>query len=462
MMYWQPDPKVSILTTQEPFCVEEVQARLIHHQGFVSNVLGHGRDVWVYLPRSYAASQQRYPVLYMQDGQHAFFADEYGESWDAHLMADLLSGRGWMREIIIVAIGVDRDQRLQEYFMPHPNIEEVFGAGAIGHLYETFLVHELKPFIDRTYRTLPDARNTALLGASAGGVCCYNLAFRRPEVFGNAAVMSPCFVRVCAETLQEIPLQDILPYKVPIRLYLDVGAAEGLLIYPEHVREVALTALKAGFVQGEDLWYYEDPRGGHFQQHWAARLHNALLFFFGQKGTFKGAMLFGPAQIRQGQMVHLNAVVYDDRQCAYTDLQGRFSASRTVQVFPDGRVQAVQEGTGYVSYQQEEHYELIHKVRVLSDLPEAVPVHFDVQVPEKQCPTDQIWAGVPLPHLNDNRFGGTVMLPLHRQFSFRIAAGWTIKEVALEGRPLPVRQFQVREGLKLQYQVLGWSGHSGA
>lgn len=50
---------------------------------------------------------------------------------------------------------------------------------------------ELKPFIDRNYRTRADAASTAIGGASHGGLVSLYLALEHPDVFGQALVLSP-------------------------------------------------------------------------------------------------------------------------------------------------------------------------------------------------------------------------------------------------------------------------------
>jgi len=42
------------------------------HKGFHSKILNNDRDVLVYLPPAYEAKHERYPVLYLQDGQNLF------------------------------------------------------------------------------------------------------------------------------------------------------------------------------------------------------------------------------------------------------------------------------------------------------------------------------------------------------------------------------------------------------
>ncbi|MGV2686533.1 esterase, partial [Clostridium perfringens] len=139
-------------------------------------MLNNERDMFIYLPVSYENDvEKRYPVLYMHDGQHMFFEDHKGESWDIHTTVDALVSEGKMKEIIVVAISHVEDTRISEYMHANPDGHNIFNTTNQGELYEEFLIKEVKPYIDKEYRTLPDKRNTALMGSSAGGLVSYNI-----------------------------------------------------------------------------------------------------------------------------------------------------------------------------------------------------------------------------------------------------------------------------------------------
>lgn len=55
---------------------------------------------------------------------------------------------------------------------------------------ETFFVEDLIPFIDNNFPTIPDRTKRAITGLSMGGHGALYLAFRHPDVFGNAGTMS--------------------------------------------------------------------------------------------------------------------------------------------------------------------------------------------------------------------------------------------------------------------------------
>jgi len=56
--------------------------------------LGNQRDILVYLPPEYDSSQQRYPVLYMHDGQNLFDeATSYTREWQVDETMEAQPGR---------------------------------------------------------------------------------------------------------------------------------------------------------------------------------------------------------------------------------------------------------------------------------------------------------------------------------------------------------------------------------
>jgi enterochelin esterase-like enzyme len=56
-----------------------------------------------------------------------------------------------------------------------------------------FVVNQLKPFIDSTYRTLPDRDHCFTGGSSAGGLISFMLHWEYNETFSKALCFSPAF-----------------------------------------------------------------------------------------------------------------------------------------------------------------------------------------------------------------------------------------------------------------------------
>src|SRR5437588_12502339 len=162
------------------------------HKSFHSAILNNDRDVIVYLPPGYDADTKRhYPVFYMHDGQNLFDgATSFipGQEWRADEVAQSLIAAGKIEPLIIVGIYNAGVERVNEYTAAQ---DPKFKAGGKADLYGRFLVEELKPFIDKTYRSEKDARHTGLGGSSLGGLISLYLGLKYPTVFTRIAVVSP-------------------------------------------------------------------------------------------------------------------------------------------------------------------------------------------------------------------------------------------------------------------------------
>ncbi|MDR3456530.1 MAG: alpha/beta hydrolase-fold protein [Verrucomicrobiae bacterium] len=186
------------------------------------------RSFHIYLPPSYTTDpHRRYPVLYLHDGQNVFssagtnIAFGWG-NWELDKTADALSRVGKMREIIMVAVDSSRDRYL-ELCGRHHALDATTNTAFEN--YSALLITELKPQIDRTYRTLPDAPNTAVMGSSLGGIASVILAWEHPETFGAAASLSGAFQVEHTNFLNAVLKPGIGPPK-PLRLYLDSGVID--------------------------------------------------------------------------------------------------------------------------------------------------------------------------------------------------------------------------------------------
>src|SRR6266576_5445120 len=145
------------------------------HRAFPSKILKNRRDVLVWLPRGYSRfSRKRHSVLYLQDGQNVFDAATSfaGVEWSVDETAQQLIRKKLMEPIIIVAIANTGEDRIHEYAPTPARIDPPKRKRSKGLLrsYGRFLIEELKPFIDRRYRTKREAEFTGLGGSSLGGL----------------------------------------------------------------------------------------------------------------------------------------------------------------------------------------------------------------------------------------------------------------------------------------------------
>ena len=188
------------------------------NDAFFMPQLNGERRIWIYLPPGYKASNKRYPVIYMQDGQNIFDDSTAGfGEWGVDEILDSMYTAG-VGSSIVVGIASGK-QRLNEY---NPFNNNVYGAG-MGEAYISFISYTLKPFIDSAYRTLSTASNTTIAGSSMGGLIAYYAAITKPQIFGRAGVFSPSFW--IAPGLGSIT--ENISIKVSGKFFFSIGKLEG-------------------------------------------------------------------------------------------------------------------------------------------------------------------------------------------------------------------------------------------
>ncbi len=126
-------------------------------------------------------SEAKYPVLYLHDGQNLFdAATAFGnQEWGVDEAAEELITSGVIEPLIIVGIYNAGEKRLEEY----THVRNRKGQGGRARRHAQFVVEELKPFIDSTYRTLSDPANTGLGGSSLGGLVTLYMGLHYPRGF---------------------------------------------------------------------------------------------------------------------------------------------------------------------------------------------------------------------------------------------------------------------------------------
>lgn len=247
------------------------------HPGFQSSFLSDPRDLIVYVPPGYDEDPgRRYPVLYLHDGQNLFegaTAFVPGQDWHANDTAEELIRGGAIEPLIIVGIYNTGSHRIDEYT---PTRDRKQQKGGDAGLYGQMLTEELKPFIDKTYRTLPDPGNTGLGGSSLGGLVTLYLGLQHPDVFGKLAVLSPS---VWWDNRVILKLVRMTGPKPRLTIWLDIGTGEGGKTVRD-ARALRDELVRVGWSPGDDLMYAEIPDAGHNEAAWAARVGPFLRYLF--------------------------------------------------------------------------------------------------------------------------------------------------------------------------------------
>ena len=149
------------------------------------------RNAYVYLPDE----ENRYPVLYMFDGQNLFNDEEatYGKSWG---LMDFLEEN--QVPLIIAAVECSHHSeeeecggRLSEY-TPFSFRDPYWGnIQARGKITMDWFVKEFKPYIDENFNTLPERKYTFISGSSMGGLMTLYALSAYNRYFSRGAALSP-------------------------------------------------------------------------------------------------------------------------------------------------------------------------------------------------------------------------------------------------------------------------------
>ncbi|MFZ2493879.1 MAG: alpha/beta fold hydrolase [Thermoanaerobaculia bacterium] len=240
---------VLLLLSSTVAAAEEVMLPRTTVQRISAEANGIDYKLYVSLPRDYATSRARYPVIYLLDADYSFAI--------AHNVVEHLADRGQLPWAIVVGIAYDgapqyRMHRTRDYtptrtldltgVPAHQQPYQKYTGG--GPKFREFLAAELVPLIDRTYRT---TRERVLVGHSYGGLFAAWMLLTTPDVFTGYVAISPSLwydERLAFRTPPSAAMRG--------RVYLAAGAMENPIMGND-VRELTarLRKSKTITVRGE-------------------------------------------------------------------------------------------------------------------------------------------------------------------------------------------------------------------
>ena len=196
---------------------------MIVKRDFTYTPKGKNRPLHIWLPDDYETSGKSYPVMYFFDGHNLFFNEDatYGKSWGLKEFLD-----SWGRDLILVGIecGHEGDERISEYLPYKVWFHKFFSKfQPMGAVTMDWIVNEIKPMIDRDYRTLPDREFTGIGGSSMGGIMALYAGVRYNHVFSKAACVSSAIGFCVRATMKDIRSCPIRPES---RFFLSWGTRE--------------------------------------------------------------------------------------------------------------------------------------------------------------------------------------------------------------------------------------------
>lgn len=258
------------------------------------------RPVFVYLPPGYfAETNRRYPVLYMQDGQNIWAGDAaaFG-GWKVDQTATRLISKGTIEPLIIVGIGNTSQRNLEYigysayygYTKEDQNPKILQKAHEYAEGYRHFVTEELKPLIDRKFRTLPDRAHTGIAGSSFGAGVSLYIGFSRKDLFSKIGALSGGNYQPNDPGRREKDFFQVYPYlihqvisKDDMKLYVDCGGMGVDMIFRPRTEDLHKALLKLGYKEGEDLFYQIDPKASHNEEAWAKRFPTFLKWMYSKE-----------------------------------------------------------------------------------------------------------------------------------------------------------------------------------
>ena len=229
------------------------------------------------LPKGYATSARRYPVLYLLHGSYGGYKD-----WN-----DSTGVAAYVAELPLIVVMPDANGNSRYINSP--------GLGR----YQDFFLTELVPYIDANYRTLGAREGRALAGLSMGGYGAWRIALDAPGTFAAAASLSGSFnwgegdfdaeqVKQRAVPLYggDGPEQRKLYAADRILLHIDKNIKNGMYVGPALRFDIGtddnlVTANRRTRDQlGERKvpFEYAEYPGAHTWTYWDAHLRDALPF----------------------------------------------------------------------------------------------------------------------------------------------------------------------------------------
>lgn len=209
-----------------------------------------------YLPPCYdERADTRYPVLYLLHGQ-TYTADQWIRLGAAKTLDNLIMSGETMPFILVFP-------------------DDHYWYTPAGTTFGARLTDEIIPFIDETYRTIPDPRYRAIGGMSRGAGWALNLGLTHPELFSIIGLHSLAVFQHDASKvtgwIQSIPLGSR-----PV-IFMDIGNNDQEL--------ASATQVEAVFTQLDIPHEWHIYTGEHTEEYWSAHVEEYIRWYAEQWTT---------------------------------------------------------------------------------------------------------------------------------------------------------------------------------
>jgi pimeloyl-ACP methyl ester carboxylesterase len=171
-------------------------------------------------------------------------------------------------------------------------VRGLYGGDPLSDGYLKFIVRELKPRIDRSYKVRTDRANTAIMGSSMGALISLYAINEYPGVFAGAGMVSthwPLFLPSEGKKLTELEYEAVssaferylapaLPSPATHRLYFDHGSETLDAFYARYQARIDRVVERRGYRRGANWMSRNYPGQAHNEISWASRIEVPLRF----------------------------------------------------------------------------------------------------------------------------------------------------------------------------------------
>ncbi len=257
------------------------------HTSFPSRLVDP-RTIDVWLPPDYNTTGRKYAVIYMLDGQNVFDPTTAtdGVDWGIDETMTRLLRTDSIRPAIVVAIWGTPKRALE--YMPRKALgtDTTFTNGltpptivtgpVLSDQYLRFITTELKPFIDRTYRTRPNRSDTFIMGSGMGALFALYAISELPGIFGGAAAFSTHWPAADGRMVEY--LRNSAPKPSEHFIYFDHGTVGVDSLYGEY--QVRVDGIMRGhkYKEGEQFISRVFDGADHSERAWRQRVDIALKY----------------------------------------------------------------------------------------------------------------------------------------------------------------------------------------
>ncbi len=271
-----------VLTTAQGYSLHKIKKFHSHH-------LIRELEIDIFLPPSYSATHQTYPILLLNDGQDS-------EAVGIQTTLDSLTHQKSIREIIVVGIYTNAD-RIQEYGVAAQ--ADYKNRGSKAKAYTQFVINELIGYLSESYRIDKYSTDHAIAGYSLGGLSAFDLAWNYPDIFPKVGVFSGSFWwRKKAYEEGYVDNDRIMhaqirtgTHKPGLKFWLQAGTHDetadrnknGIIDSIDDTLDIIVELTGKGYRPWDDIHYYQMEGGEHNPQTWAQAMPVFLRWAFGTK-----------------------------------------------------------------------------------------------------------------------------------------------------------------------------------